>query len=155
MSTFSFLTYPGPAYPIGTISSFSIAKKPPLTTRTHPLSSLITCSLVCSRSSCLIWWWSCFSTKEENSESRRSWSPWNHDLEGWAESREPEEHNVYEHISESQTMRVETMRAPIMTNLDSTLKIRDITLPTKDHLVKAIVFPIVMYGCDSWTIKKA
>ena len=43
----------------------------------------------------------------------------------------------------------------IMTNLDSTLKIRDITLPTKDHLVKAIVFPIVMYGCDSWTIKKA
>ena len=47
------------------------------------------------------------------------------------QSREPEEHNVYEHISESQTMRVETTRAPIMTNLDSTLKIRDITLPTK------------------------
>ena len=42
-----------------------------------------------------------------------------------------------------------------MTNLDSTLKRRDITLPTKVHLVKAMVFPVVMYGCESWTIKKA
>ena len=42
-----------------------------------------------------------------------------------------------------------------MTNLDSILKSRDITFPTKLHLVKAIVFPVVMYGCDSWTIKKA
>ena len=42
-----------------------------------------------------------------------------------------------------------------MTNLDSILKSRDITLPTKIHLVKAIVFPVVMYGCESWTIKKA
>ena len=42
-----------------------------------------------------------------------------------------------------------------MTNLDSILKSRDITLPTKIHLVKAMVFPVVMYGCDSWTIKKA
>ena len=42
-----------------------------------------------------------------------------------------------------------------MTNLDSILKSRDITLPTKVHLVKAIVFPVVMYGCGSWTIKKA
>ena len=42
-----------------------------------------------------------------------------------------------------------------MTNLDSTLKNRDITLPTKVHLVKAMVFPGVMYGCESWTIKKA
>ena len=42
-----------------------------------------------------------------------------------------------------------------MTNLDSVLKSRDITLPTKVHLVKAVVFPVVMYGCDSWTIKKA
>ena len=42
-----------------------------------------------------------------------------------------------------------------MTNLDSILKSRDITLPTKDHLVKAMVFPVVMYGCESWTIKKA
>ena len=42
-----------------------------------------------------------------------------------------------------------------MTNLDSTLKSRDITLPTKVHPVKAIVFPVVMYGCESWTIKKA
>ena len=43
----------------------------------------------------------------------------------------------------------------VMTNLDSTLKSRDITLPKKVHLVKAIVFPVVMYGCESWTIKKA
>ena len=43
----------------------------------------------------------------------------------------------------------------IMTNLDSMLKSRDITLPTKVHLVKAMVFPVVMYGCDSWTVKKA
>ena len=42
-----------------------------------------------------------------------------------------------------------------MTNLDSILKSRDITLPTKVHLVKAIVFPGVMYGCESWTVKKA
>ena len=43
----------------------------------------------------------------------------------------------------------------VMTNLDSTLKSRDITLPTKVHLVKAMVFPVVRYGCESWTIKKA
>ena len=43
----------------------------------------------------------------------------------------------------------------IMTNLDSILKSRDVTLPTKVHLVKAVVFPVVMYGCESWTIKKA
>ena len=42
-----------------------------------------------------------------------------------------------------------------ITNLDSILKSRDITLPTKIHLVKGIVFPVVMYGCESWTIKKA
>ena len=43
----------------------------------------------------------------------------------------------------------------VMTNLDSILKSRDITLPTKVHLVKAMIFPVVMYGCESWTIKKA
>ena len=43
----------------------------------------------------------------------------------------------------------------VMTNLDSILKSKDITLPTKVHLVKAMVFPVVMYGCESWTIKKA
>ena len=42
----------------------------------------------------------------------------------------------------------------VMTNLDSILKSRDITLPTEVHLVKAIVFPVVLYGCESWTIKK-
>ena len=43
----------------------------------------------------------------------------------------------------------------IMTNLDSIFKSRDITLPTKVYLVKAMVFPVVIYGCDSWTVKKA
>ena len=43
----------------------------------------------------------------------------------------------------------------VMTNLDSILKSRDITLPTKVRLVKAMVFPVVVYGCESWTIKKA
>ena len=43
----------------------------------------------------------------------------------------------------------------VMTNLDSILKSRDITLPTKVYLVKAMVFPVVMYGCESWTVRKA
>ena len=43
----------------------------------------------------------------------------------------------------------------VMTNLDSIFKTRDITLPTKVHLVKAMLFPVVMYGCESWTVKKA
>ena len=43
----------------------------------------------------------------------------------------------------------------VMTNIDSILKSRDVTLPTKVHLVKAMVFPVVMYGCESWTVKKA
>ena len=43
----------------------------------------------------------------------------------------------------------------VITHLDSILKSRDITLPTKVHLVKAVVFPVVMYGCESWTVKKA
>ena len=47
------------------------------------------------------------------------------------------------------------LRRKVMTNLDSVLKSRDITLPTKVRLVKAMVFPVVMYGCESWTIKKA
>ena len=47
------------------------------------------------------------------------------------------------------------LRRKVMTNLDSILKSRDITLPTKIHLVKAMVFPVVMYACESWSIKKA
>ena len=49
------------------------------------------------------------------------------------------------------------MLAPLkaMTNIDSILKSRDIALPTKVHIVKAMVFPVVVYGCESWTIKKA
>ena len=43
----------------------------------------------------------------------------------------------------------------VMTNIDSIFKSRDITLPTKVHLIKAMVFPVVMYGCESWTVKKA
>ena len=48
-----------------------------------------------------------------------------------------------------------TILGRVMTNLDSIFKSRDITLPTKVHLVKAMVFPVVMYGCESWTVKKA
>ena len=47
------------------------------------------------------------------------------------------------------------LRRKVMTNLDSILKSRDITLPTKVHLVKAMFFPVVMYGCESWTVKQA
>ena len=47
------------------------------------------------------------------------------------------------------------LRRKVMTNLNSILKSKDITLPTKVHLVKAMVFPVVMYGCESWTKKKA
>ena len=47
------------------------------------------------------------------------------------------------------------LRRKAMTNLDSILKSRDVTLPTEVHLVKAMIFPVVMYGCKSWTIKKA
>ena len=47
------------------------------------------------------------------------------------------------------------LRRKVMTNLDSIIKSRDITLPTKVHLVKAMVFPVVMYGCESWTVNKA
>ena len=46
------------------------------------------------------------------------------------------------------------LRRKVMTNLDSIFKSRDITLPTKVHLVKAMVFPVVMYGCESWTVKR-
>ena len=47
------------------------------------------------------------------------------------------------------------LRRKVMTNLDSMLRSRDITLPTKVHLVKAMVFPVVMYGCENWNMKKA
>ena len=51
--------------------------------------------------------------------------------------------------------RLSLLGRKVMTNLDSILKSKDITLPTKVHLVKAMVFPVVMYGCESWTVKKA
>ena len=54
-----------------------------------------------------------------------------------------------------ETKRHSLLGRKAMTNLDSMLKSRDVTLPTKVRLVKAMVFPVVMYGCESWTIKKA
>ena len=55
----------------------------------------------------------------------------------------------------SHEMKRHLLLGKVMTNLDGILKSRDITWPTKVHLVKAIVFPVVIYGCESWTIKKA
>ena len=56
---------------------------------------------------------------------------------------------------QQETKRCLFLGRKAMTNLDSQLKSRDITLPTKVHIVKAVVFPVVMYRCESWTIKKA
>ena len=52
-------------------------------------------------------------------------------------------------------MKLRLLGRKVMTNLDSILKSRDITWPTKVHLVKAMIFPVVIYGCESWTIRKA
>ena len=60
-----------------------------------------------------------------------------------------------DYVLKSKNITLLTKFCKAMTNLDNVLKGRDITLPTKVHLVKATVFPIVMYGCESWTIKKA
>ena len=58
-------------------------------------------------------------------------------------------------VTEAMKLRHLLLGRKAMTNLDSILKSRDITLPTKVCLVKAMVFPVVMYGCESWTVKKA
>ena len=58
-------------------------------------------------------------------------------------------------LSRSNRAWLSALGRKVMTNLDSIFKSRDITLPTKVHLVKAMVFPVVMYGCESWTVKKA
>ena len=58
-------------------------------------------------------------------------------------------------VTEAMKLRRLLLGRKVMTNLDSILKSRDITLSTKVHLVKAMVFPVVMYRCESWTIKKA
>ena len=58
-------------------------------------------------------------------------------------------------VLKSKNITLLTKFCKAMTNLDNVLKGRDITLPTKVHLVKAMVFPVVMYGCESWNIKKA
>ena len=60
-----------------------------------------------------------------------------------------------DHDCRNEIKRVLLLRRKVMTNLDSILKSRDITLPSKVHLAKAMVFPVVMYRCESWTIKKA
>ena len=58
-------------------------------------------------------------------------------------------------MTEAMKLKNTFLGRKVMTNLDSILRSRDITLPTKVHLVKSIAFPVVMYGCESWTIKKA
>ena len=58
-------------------------------------------------------------------------------------------------VTAAMKLRHLLLRRKVMTNLDSIFKSRDITLPTKVRLVKAMVFPVVMYGCESWTVKKA
>ena len=57
-------------------------------------------------------------------------------------------------VAAAMKLRCLLLGRKVMTNLDSVLKSRHITLPTKVHLVKAMVFPVVMYGCESWTVKK-
>ena len=61
---------------------------------------------------------------------------------------------VFPYLQSHEIKRHLLLRRKVMTNLDSILKSRDITLPTKVCLVKAMVFPVVMYGCESWTVKK-
>ena len=58
-------------------------------------------------------------------------------------------------VTAAMKLRRLLLRRNVMTNVDSIFKSRDITLPTKVHLVKAMVFPVVMYACESWTVKKA
>ena len=70
-------------------------------------------------------------------------------------SSKPRDQTRISCVSGDGLFTIEPPRKSIMTNLDSILKRRDITLPTKVHLVKAMVFPVVMYGCESWTVKKA
>ena len=62
---------------------------------------------------------------------------------------------IIEIMTAAMKLRHLLLRRKAMTNLDSILRTRDITLPTNVHLVKALVFPVVMYGCESWIIKKA
>ena len=64
-------------------------------------------------------------------------------------------HKISHVVLSHEIKRCLLLERKVMTNLDSILKSRDITLLTKVHLVKAMVFPVVMYGCESWTIKKA
>ena len=64
-------------------------------------------------------------------------------------------HEIHFHDCRHEIKKCLLLRRKAMTNLDSTLKNRDVTLPTQAHLVTAMVFPVVMYGCESWTIKKA
>ena len=64
-------------------------------------------------------------------------------------------HNIVFFLFPNEMKRCLLLGRKVMTNLDSIFKSRDITLPTKVCLVKAMVFPVVMYGCESWTVKKA
>ena len=78
-----------------------------------------------------------------------SYSPW-----GRKES-DTTERLTHTHVTKNCHLKKNRIRRKVMTNLDSILKSRGITLPTKIRLVKAMVFPVVMYGCESWTVKKA
>ena len=68
---------------------------------------------------------------------------------------DPDNHDGMITHLEPDILEREVIGWKVMTNLDSILKSRDITLPTKSHLVKAMIFPLIMYGCESWTVKKA
>ena len=77
------------------------------------------------------------------------------ELELIIQSEESQKEKDKYHILMHELKRRLLLGRKVMTNLDSIFKSRDITLPTKVHLVKAMVFPVVMYGCESWTMKKA
>ena len=78
----------------------------------------------------------------------KQWKPW--ETLFWGGSKITADGNCSHEIK-----RHLLLGRKVMTNLDSIFKSRDITLPTKVHLIKAMVFPVVMYGCESWTVKKA
>ena len=76
-------------------------------------------------------------------------------LDGITDSMDLSLSRLWEMVRAAMKLRRLLLGRKAMTNLDSILKSRDITLPTKVYLVKAMVFPVVMYGCESWAIKKA
>ena len=101
----------------------------------------------------------------ENSTDRRAWQATVHGLQSWTLSDSTFSHSFLwgyflgskitaDGDCSHEIKRRLLLGRKVMTNLDSIFKSRDITLPTKFHLVKAMVFPVIMYGCESWTVKK-